>query len=498
MHSPLYRDGYIQNGTPYQLLPFRFAHLANDSLCLVNDLGEYYFVTPDQLRQLVHKKLGNGDVLYRDLRARHFIVDDNTQGILDSWIIKYRTKKSFLDGFTKLHMIVPTLRCNHSCPYCQVSRVSEDKQRYDMTAELAHATVNLIFKSPAKAITVEFQGGEPLLNFPVIKLVVQRMAAERDNHGKQIDFVVATNLSILTTEMLNFFKEYKVDISTSLDGPAFIHDPNRPKAGNDSHAIFLENLERARSVLGIQAVAALMTTTRLTLDYPKEIVDEYLRLGFKSIFLRSLSPYGFAVKTRQQIGYSIEEFIEFYKKAFEYILELNKGGVDFQEVFAKMLLTKMLSPFATGYVDCQSPSGAGIGAVLYNYDGNVYPADEARMLAETGDKTFCMGNVRTHSYDQLFSGDVMKRLSAVSCNETLSGCAQCAFQPYCGSDPVNNYATQGNVLGQRYSSDRCKKHLAITSYLLSYLRAKDPEVMNIFLAWISDGTVRHMEQPVNV
>ena len=498
MHSPLYRHGYTRDQAPYHLLPFRFIQLAKDCLCLVNDVGDYCFLNPDQLSQLVHKRLDAGSEIYQNLRTKHFLVDDKTQLLLDSWVIKYRTKKSFLDGFTKLHMIVPTLRCNHSCPYCQVSRVSEDKQQYDMTTETAHATVDLILKSSATAITVEFQGGEPLLNFPIIKLVVQRMATERDKCGKQIDFVVATNLSILTTEILTFFKDYKVDVSTSLDGPAFIHDSNRPKVGNDSHSILLENLERTRSVLGMQAVAALMTTTRLSLDYPREIVDEYLRLGFKSIFLRPLNPYGFAVKTQQQIGYSIEEFIAFYKKAFEYILDLNKGGVDFQEVFAKMLLTKMLSPFATGYVDCQSPSGAGIGAVLYNYDGNVYPADEARMLAETGDKVFCMGNVMTHTHEQLFSGDVMKRLSAVSCNENLSGCAQCAFQPYCGSDPINNYATQGNVLGQRYSSFRCKKHLAITSYLLSYLRAKDPEVMNIFLTWITDGTVRHMEQPVNV
>lgn len=421
MHSSLYRYGYTQDKAPYHLLPFRFIQLAKDCLCLVNDIGEYYFVTPDQLSQLVHKRLGNGSAIYQELRTKHFLVDDKTEALLDSWVIKYRTKKSFLDGFTKLHMIVPTLRCNHSCPYCQVSRVSPDKQRYDMSAETAHRTVDLIFKSPAQAITVEFQGGEPLLNFPVIKLVVERMAAEKDRYRKQIDFVVATNLSLLTEDMLAFFKEYRVDVSTSLDGPAFLHDANRPKPGNDSHAILVQNLERTRSVLGVQAVAALMTTTRLSLGYPKEIVDEYVRLGFKSMFLRMLNPYGFAVKTHEQIGYSIDEFIEFYKKVFEYILELNKGGLDFQEVFAKMLLTKILSPFATGFVDCQSPSGAGIGALLYNYDGNVYPADEARMLAETGDKTFCMGNVMTHTHEQLFCGDVMRRLSSVSCNENQIG-----------------------------------------------------------------------------
>lgn len=390
-------------------------------------------------------------------------------------------------------MIVPTLRCNHSCPYCQVSRVSVDKQRYDMTLETARNTANLIFRTPAKAITVEFQGGEPLLNYPVIEFIVKYMTSENEKFGKLIDFVVATNLSHLTDDMLDFFKKFKVDISTSLDGPEYIHNPNRPKPENDSYQVLVNNLERARNVLGIHRVAALMTTTRASLSYPKEIVDEYVRLRFKSIFLRPLNPYGFAVKTSHKIGYTIEEFFDFYQKAFEYIVELNRQGIDFQESFAKMILTKILTPFPVGYVDCQSPSGAGVGAALYNYNGNVYPADEARMLAEMGDNKFCMGNVNTNTYSEIFASDVMQSIARISCNEALAGCSSCAYQPYCGADPINNYATQGYILGQRYSSYRCKKHLLITSYLMNFIKRNDPEIMNIFMSWISNGTVRHME-----
>jgi len=363
-----------------------------------------------------------------------------------------------------------------------------------MTIETAEKVCELILIGPSEGITVEFQGGEPLLNFPIIKYVVEYMTKRKGECRKNIDFVIATNLSVIDSDMLSFFKDYEVDISTSLDGPAFIHDSNRPKPENDSHAILCENLERARAVLGSDSVAALMTTTRLSLSYPKEIVDEYLRLGFKSIFLRPLNPYGFAVKTGSQIGYTIETFLEFYKRAFEYILELNGRGIDFQETFAKMILTKILTPFDTSYVDCQSPSGAGIGAALYNYNGNVYPADEARMLAETGDEAFCLGNVHTSSFKEIFFGPVMESLASVACNESLSGCAQCAYQPYCGADPINNYATQGYILGHRYDNDRCKKHLEITRYLFSYLKQRDSEVMNIFAAWIADNTVRHMEK----
>lgn len=491
--SPLYRDGFSETGTSYYLLPFRFAKIDSCSYCLINELGDYYFVSLEELNDLVEKRLTSKDALYRELRTKHFIVDDTTQGLLDSYITKLRTKKIFITGFTKLHMIVPTLRCNHSCPYCQVSRVSVDKQRYDMNNETAKNTINMILRTPTPHITVEIQGGEPLLNFPIIQYIIEYLDDNKEKFNKHIEFVVCTNLSAISDDMLTFFKCHNVSISSSLDGPAFLHDANRPKEKRDSHALFCENLKRARDVLGPNGVAVLMTTTRESLSYAKEIIDEYLRLDFKSIFLRPLNPYGAAVKTGEHIGYTMEEFLIFYKKAFEYILALNMSGTDFQEVFAKMILTKILTPFNTSFVDCQSPSGAGIGAALYNYDGNVYPADEARMLAETGDYSFCLGNVNKNSFEEIFFGSVMQDIAAVSCNESLAGCSSCAFQPICGSDPINNYATQGYVLGHRFDNDRCKKHMEISKYLLSYLKQKNMAVMNVFSSWVSDGTVRHLE-----
>src|SRR5258708_39938408 len=105
--------------------------------------------------------------------------------------------------------------------------------------------------------------------------------------------------------------------------------------------------------------------------------------------------------TRQTISYSMDEWLVFYRQAFDYILELNFKGIDLVEGFARLLLTKILTPFATRFVDLQSPSGAGIAAALYNYDGNVYPMDEARMLAEMGDPTFRIGNVHQDYYQQI-------------------------------------------------------------------------------------------------
>jgi His-Xaa-Ser system radical SAM maturase HxsB len=289
--------------------------------------------------------------------------------------------------------------------------------------------------------------------------------------------------------MLRFFRDEGVNVSTSLDGPAFLHNANRPRPGGNSYEVTLRNIERAREVLGRQRVAALMTTTRLSLDYPREIIDEYVRLGFHSIFLRPISPYGFAARTYAKTGYEVERFLDFYKKGLAYIIDLNRGGVHISEAYAKILLTKMLTPLPTRFVDLQSPAGAGISVVVYNYDGDVYASDESRMLAEMGDRRFRLGNVHSDDYRTIFNGERITSLAASSVVESLPGCSDCAFQTYCGSDPVFHYATQGDMVGHRPTSAFCRRNMEIIRHLFSLLAADDPEIERIFFAWIRERSV---------
>ncbi len=123
-----------------------------------------------------------------------------------------RTKRSFLDGFTKLHIFVTTLRCNQSCQYCQVSRRNEGAGDFDMTEDVLRRSVELMLDGPARHVTMEFQGGEPLLNFDLLAEAVTYAKARNITRGKRIDFVVCTNLSILEDRHLDFFKEHCVQV----------------------------------------------------------------------------------------------------------------------------------------------------------------------------------------------------------------------------------------------------------------------------------------------
>jgi uncharacterized protein len=269
-------------------------------------------------------------------------------------------------------------------------------------------------------------------------------------------------------------------------GSSKIHNCHRKYRNNEgSYKKFINNLFLSREVLGHEKISALMTTTRDSLAIIKNIIDEYIRQGFGSIFLRALNHYGYALEGKiDSLHYQMKDFIDTYKEALLYIIEINLKGYYLEEIFASILLSRILTPFSTGFVDLQSPTGAGISGAIYDYNGDVYPADEARMLAKMGDRRFYMGNVNKDSYLKIFGSKVLKELIKVSCVETIPGCHSCALQIYCGSDPIRNYALQGTLVGHQPTNDFCTKNKEIIRFLLEKIYENDPDVMDVFWSWI--------------
>lgn len=469
----------------YQLLPLRFLRCNDQSVFVSNDAGEYAFLKPQEFADFTARRLDQSSPTYRTLKAKHFVRDTDSTVPLELLATKIRTKRSFLDGFTRLHIFVATLRCDHTCPYCQVSRVTEDRTSFDMSLDTADQALDWVFCSPATELKIEFQGGEPTLNWPVLQHVVERATSRAASEARVVEFVIATNLSTITDEMLQFCKQHKIHLSTSLDGPADLHNSNRPRPGRDSYERFRASLDRTRAVLGPDQVAALMTTTPASLTRVQEIVDEYVDCGFDSVFLRPISPYGFATRTRLDRAYNAAAFLKFYREGLEYIIELNRRGISLVESYTQILLRKILTPFPVGYVDLQSPAGAGTGVLVYNYDGDVYASDESRMLAEMGDTSFKLGNLARDEYRSVMGGPRIRAIVEQSCLEVLPGCSECAYVPYCGADPIFNWATQGDIVGYRPTSEFCRRQMGIFEILFDYLRSDDRFVRRLFQRWAS-------------
>lgn len=476
----------VKHDHVYYLLPFRFHKISEFKEVLVNEIGDFLLVPSGTAGRIVRREINIVDDqdLFGDLIANFFISTSPIPELIDVIATRYRTKKSFLDHFTSLHIFVISLRCDHTCHYCQVSRVTADKDRFDMSKANIDIGIDMMMMSPSPNVTMEFQGGEALLAFENIKYAVEKAKLEALKAGKTVSFVICTNLSPLTDEMLDYCKTNEILISTSLDGPAFVHNKNRHKPGNNSYELAIEGIMKCRQILGEENVSALLTTTNLSLQYPLEIVDEYVKLGFRNIFLRPISPYGFATKSSTRNKYDTTVFLEFYKKALDRIITYNLNGYYIREDYTSIILKKILTPFPVGYVDLQSPAGMINNVIVFNYDGKVYASDESRMLAEMNDFTFQLGTLGKDSYQEIFYGEKCMQLTQVITNESIAGCSDCAFQSYCGADPVHNYATQGDLYGHRPTSSFCEKNMEIIRYIFE-LMDNDKMVEKIFRNWIT-------------
>jgi uncharacterized protein len=470
----------------YRTVPFRFIQLSGDDYVLTNLAGEFVVAPRSDIEAFARGSLSWRSPLYGELKSKHFLVDKDSDVGLDLLALKLRTKLAPLANFTGLHIFVVTLRCEHSCPYCQVSRANDNRREFDMTVETAMRSLELVFRSPSPSIKIEFQGGESLLNLDLIERICEEATQRNEVEKRDLAFVYATNLAVLDDRALALAAKYNILVSTSLDGPQDLHNKNRPRPGGDSYERAIAGIHRARSALGRDQVGALMTTTAASLSRAKDIIDEYVAQGFDGIFLRPLSPYGFAMKTKSYQAYGQDKWLEFYFEGLDYIIEMNRGGFPFVEQYAATILRKILTPFQPGYVDLMTPAGIGIGAVVYNYDGDVYASDEARMLAEMDDKTFCLGNVHDNSYEEIFLGDALLEPIERAFSSSNPMCSWCAFEPWCGSDPVYHHATQGDFVGKKPLSAFCGRNMAIFKGLITRM-TDQPEVRGMFERWANFG-----------
>lgn len=470
-----------------QIMPFLFRREEKE-IFITTAHGDYYWIPRAEFNNLLDSRSELSDNIIQDLVSRQILAVDIGQSI-DAAATKLRSRKAFLRSFTSLHMLVTTLRCNQRCEYCQVSCADNDAIQFDMSIETAEKIVNTIFQSPSPSIKIEFQGGEPTLNWEIIPFVIEYAENLNLKFKKNLAFVLCTNLTALTKDRFEYLHKHNVFVSTSLDGPKDIHDLCRKqRIGNTSYDLFVQNMELGRSIMGQDRIDALMTTSRQSLSQFKEIIDEYVRLGFHGIFLRSLNPYGFAAEQAESLGYSSEEFFEFYKKCLEYIVSLNASGTVFTEYYTALIFKRIMTSQSTGFVDLQSPSGAGISGAIYDYNGDVYPADEGRMLARMGDERFKMGNVGKDSYKQIFNGQIIGEIVENSCLETIPGCSDCVYNPYCGADPIRNYLEYGTIIGRNPGSNFCKKNMLIFDYLFEKIKQNDNLFLDTLWSWITPNT----------
>jgi His-Xaa-Ser system radical SAM maturase HxsB len=456
---------------PVQTGFFRFRRLDGKYL-ITNDFGRYRFLSDEEFRGFVAGTLDKKALLYTRLVNDGFIRDHlDFDGLAAVW----RSRNRHLWQGPSLHVVVPTRRGELGAAKRGAAR--------EMSLKTAERVAARIFESPSPSIAVEFQGAEPLANWPVVKLIIEESRKKALKTGKELRLSLVSNLSLMTDEKLKFLLKNEVGIRTALDGPASLHDKSRPFVGGNGHG----KTVRWFRAIGEKTknkpfrVSAVLTVTRLSLAKHREILDEYVRLGADGIFLRRLSPFDVPRKSWDKIGCTAEEFLEFYRKTLDAVLALNKRKL-FVEQTARIFLTRILTAADPRSTNLRSPSGAGLGQLAYDVDGSVYACDEGLQVSRGGDDSFKIGDVAEGTYQDLAAHPAVKALAVASLLDNQPECSRCAYMPYHGVSPVQCYVEQGDIMGRMPTNTRCRVHKGILDYLFEKLQDEKNET--IFRKWL--------------
>lgn len=447
----------------------------HDGVLLTRDTGAWHFLHEDEFRAFMTGQLDKDSPVLQSLEEKQFCFHGSDEAYIRDNLDDLRSGNSYLFEATSLFIFAVTNNCNNCCVYCQAKGCGKLN---NMTEKVAEAALRRIAETPARSITIEFQGGEPLMNLPVIRYIV--LNARKFMPDKRIQFALVSNLSLMTDEIASFLLEHKVSVSTSLDGYKELHNWNRPAADGSSS---FENMlagKKKLEMVGIKT-GAIQTTTAKALAYPGKILQTYIELGYRQIFLRPLTRLGAAAEHWDEIGYTPEQYLTFYRNALKEIIRVNREGIPMVEYHMALFLSKIMNSRAVNYMELRSPCGAGIGQVAITANGNVYTCDEGRMIAETGDDAFLIGNVFENTYDDWMNSSCCQAICSASLLETLPGCCDCVYKPYCGVCPVVNYAMNGNIT--RISKDRCKIYKGILDTAFDYLINGDEEIIKLFQSW---------------
>ncbi|MCI1677607.1 MAG: His-Xaa-Ser system radical SAM maturase HxsB [Ewingella americana] len=460
-----------------KVMPFNFDRLDNNKIFVSNLAGFHHIIEDEELSLLTKDHFTLEHSIAAHLESKFFVTHDNSVSLASSVLSSGFAKRLMNDlSVRPIFMIVPTLRCDHTCKYCQVSRAAVGADGYDLDSSLIPEIVNTIKRLGSAPYKIEVQGGEPLLRFDLVQKIYHECESVLGRDS--FEMVIATSLSLLNTSIAEWVKNKNITFSVSLDGNEHIHNKNRILPGTQAHKKAIAGIQLIREKLGANRVATVTTVTKELTKEPASIVDAHLELGLTDMFIRPVSPYGFAQK--QSFTFSMPEYFTFYKELMQEILIQNKKGIPIIEHSAAIHIKRIFNPNFSGYADLKSPSGVVLNCILFNYDGKVYGSDESRMLQKVNpDADFSAGTFSSMSFSR---NEYYQSSLASSFNFAAPGCDTCAYQPFCGADPCQNISVHGEPLGDKSKSTFCQYHKGMFRYLLNEI-SLEGEMAKMLKGW---------------
>jgi His-Xaa-Ser system radical SAM maturase HxsB len=444
----------------------------SDGALCVSDNGRFFAAGADFRDRLDSLCLSAGDMEFLT-REGHAIAEDDALGAAaHAYAVGERLNHPEQLDYL---ILVPTLRCNLSCSYCQVSRAAVNARGFDWTDETLASVLELLDRLSTDRIKIEFQGGEPTLRPDLIRAVIAR--AERFAHR---EFVICTNLQELSPEILDLFDRSDLYISTSLDGDAATHGRNRT-GGEAATGGFFANLRLVLDRYGPGKVSALPTVDPASPPDCDALIDAYAGLGLDHIFLRPINYQGFARKRHKHAREQNEAWRDYHERFVRRLIARNwrdRSRV-LSESYFTICLRRIFQPGRERHVDLRSPNPMGVDYIVVDYDGMVYPTDEARMLSRSGVIDLSIGDVATG-----WDTPARALLNQHASNQHDPACQRCTYQPYCGRDLVDDIARYGRIDMPRQETEFCRRHLHMFDFIFSLIYDDDPAVLHSLSRWL--------------
>ncbi|NMA85564.1 MAG: thioether cross-link-forming SCIFF peptide maturase [Epulopiscium sp.] len=322
--------------------------------------------------------------------------------------------------------------CNLQCKYCFAEEGEYHGERSLMSTEVGKKAIDFLIANSAnrRNLEIDFFGGEPLMNFDVVKEIVNYARSIEKKYNKNFRFTITTNGILLDEEKQNYINEHMHNIVLSLDGRKEINDRVRYTANKKgSYDVIVPKFQTMAESRNQDNYYVRGTFTRFNLDFSKDVLH-LADLGFKQI---SVEP----VVAPSDMDYALQEedlpilFKQYEELAKEMLVRKQRGeGFNF---FHFMIDLSQGPCVAKRLAGC----GSGSEYLAVTPEGDLYPCHQFVGIPE-----FLMGNVEQGIQN------IHRQTEFQQCNVYMKeDCKKCWAKFYCsGGCPANSYQFHGDIL----------------------------------------------------
>ena len=345
--------------------------------------------------------------------------------------------KDYVIDFKKRQTVVKALclhiahDCNLACKYCFAEEGEYHGRRALMSFEVGKKALDFLIANSGnrRNLEVDFFGGEPLMNWQVVKDLVAYGREQEKIHNKHFRFTVTTNGVLLNDEIQEFVNKEMDNVVLSLDGRKEINDQMRPfRNGTGSYDLIVPKFQKLAESRNQEKYYIRGTFTRNNLDFSNDIMH-FADLGFKQM---SIEP----VVGDESDPYAIREedlpkIMEEYDKLAKMMIEREKEGKGFN--FFHFMIDLNGGPCVAKRL---SGCGSGTEYLAVTPWGDLYPCHQF-----VGQDDFLMGNVDDGIVKPEIADDFR------SCNVySKDKCRNCFAKFYCsGGCMANSYNFHGTI-----------------------------------------------------